>query len=111
MESTQMAVHLTKRWGGTLSNPTADDLTAALAELDVDDPEHPDCWLENEQGWDISVFGSGLVIFENVETNEGPWHMRGVSREQVLELWNLLSAGRVEALKQLSWKLGYGGRR
>jgi hypothetical protein len=106
-----MAVHLTKRWGGTLSNPEAKDLRAALAELDVDDPEHPDCWLEDELGWGISAFGSGLVIFENVETNEGPWHMRRVSREQVLELWNLLRTGRVEALRHLAWKPGYGGTR
>jgi hypothetical protein len=106
-----MAVHLTKRWGGTVSDPEDNDLTAALAELGVNDPEHPDCWLEEELGWCISAFGSGLVIFENVETNEGPWHMRGVSREQVLDLWNLLSTGRVEALRQHAWKPGYGSTR
>jgi hypothetical protein len=81
-----MAVHLTKRWGHGVSNPTLSDLQSALAELEVEDPEHPDRWLEGELGWGLSAFGSGLIVLENVEANEGPWHMPGVSREQVLEL-------------------------
>ena len=46
-----MAGHLTTRWGWHPVEPRrTKDLTAALTELDVDDPEHPDCWLEDEQG-------------------------------------------------------------
>jgi hypothetical protein len=106
---TQMPVHLTKRYGDSVSNPSVNDLQTALAELDVTDPEHPDCWLENERGWALSAFGSGLIVLENVETNEGPWHMRGVSRQQILELWGLLSTEKLEELRQREWKPGYGG--
>jgi hypothetical protein len=78
-----MACRLTKRWGGSVDNPKVSDLQSALAELEIDDPEHPDCWLQDENGWGLSVFGSGLIILENVETNEGPWHMRGLSRQHL----------------------------
>jgi hypothetical protein len=67
-----MITHLTNRWGVTTSNPGANDLEAALVELETADQEHPDCWLSNEDEWTVSAFGSGLVILENVETNEGP---------------------------------------
>jgi hypothetical protein len=41
-----MSCYLTKRWGDSIDNPTASDLQSALAELEVDDPERPDCWLQ-----------------------------------------------------------------
>jgi hypothetical protein len=66
-----MSVHLNKRWGEEISNPTTEDLEAALAELDVDDPEHPDCWLADEHDWTIGAFGSGLVILENRRPTRG----------------------------------------
>jgi nucleotide-binding universal stress UspA family protein len=69
--------------------------------------EHPDCWLEDECGWALSAFGSGLLILENVETNEGPWHMRGVSREKVLELWGLLKAVKLAEIREHAWLPGY----
>jgi hypothetical protein len=58
----------------------------------------------------VSAFGSGLVIFENVETREGPWHMSELTRHQVLELWKLLDTGDIDSLKKYPWKSGYGGR-
>ena len=56
---TEMPVHLTKRWGHTVSDPNATDLLAALEELTVADPEHPDCWLADEKGWTTSAFCFG----------------------------------------------------
>jgi hypothetical protein len=105
-----MTCHLTKRWGEGISDPSLTDLQSALAELDKEDPEHPDCWLQDENGWAISAFGSGLLTFENVETNEGPWHMRGVSREVALQLWELLKAGDLNQIRQRRWLPGYGSR-
>ena len=102
-----MSAYLTKRWGEGISDPRMEDLEAALAELDVDDPEHPDCWLADEHDWTISAFGNGRVILENPETNEGPWHMRDVPRAQIIELWNLLQRGSIDDLKQQPWKSGY----
>jgi len=84
------------------------DLDSALRELDQLDEEHPDCWLSDEAGWTVSVFGSGLVILENLESGEGPWHMRGVTRAGTRDLWLLLMAGDLASLRSRPWKDGYG---
>ena len=103
-----MATRLTKRFGDTILKPTADDLAGALAELQLEDPEHPDCWLSDENEWTVSAYTSGWVILENLETQEGPWHMRGVSPEQVLGLWQLLDQGNLNELQSRPWQRGYG---
>lgn len=103
-----MATHLTTRWGKTISNPNSQDLASALGALDKPDDEHPDCWLSTEDGWSISVFQSGLVIFENIETGEGPWHMKGVSRSAALELWQMLQSNDLLSIQTKPWDGGYG---
>jgi len=50
-----MSAYLTKRWGEGISDPRMEDLEAALAELDVDDPEHPD-WVP------LRTFGVGKLV-------------------------------------------------
>lgn len=54
--------------------------------------------LTHESGWCVSAFGSGFVCFENVETGDGPWHMRGPSTDAVLKLWELLAQGQPLAI-------------
>jgi hypothetical protein len=102
-----MPVHLTKRWGATVSDPDPSELSAALEELRIVDAEHPDCWLASEDGWTISAFDSGLVILENSETGEGPWHMRGISKAEINGLWNLLASGKLNEIRRLQWTSGY----
>ena len=74
-----------------------------LAELEKSDPEHPDTWLSHESGWTLSVYESGLVILENMESEEEPRHQVGVSREKALELWLKLSRGEIAAVNQEPW--------
>lgn len=100
--------HLTKRWGETINDPQHNDLVAALNELVKKDPEHPDCSISTEDGWSLSVFEEGLVVFENIETGEGPWHMRDVPQSVVLDLWQLLQSNELLVLKQRQWLAGYG---
>jgi hypothetical protein len=101
-----MTVHLTKRWGESIDNPDATDLVAALEELSVPDTEHPDCWLSDENDWTVSAFHSGPVILENPETREGPWHMRGLSTTEIVQLWNLLALGKLDEVRKLPWVAG-----
>jgi hypothetical protein len=103
-----MATCLTKRYGDTILKPTMEDLAGALAELQLEDPEHPDCWLSDEDEWTVAAFASGLVVLENAETLEGPWHMRAVSMEDVLGLWRLLDQGNLDELRNRPWQAGYG---
>jgi hypothetical protein len=99
---------LTTRWGKAIADPQTQELGVALAELERSDPEHPDCWLSDDTGWTISVFESGLVTLENIESGDGPWHMRGVSNATALELWMLLASGNLTALRAKAWQPGYG---
>lgn len=104
-----MATHLERRWGGGGSNPPEEELRAALTELAIADEEHPDCWLSDEEGWTIAAHQSGKVVLENVESGEGPWHMKNKSHDDILRLWRLLQSGDVVAIRTLPWVGGYGG--
>jgi len=83
------------------------ELCEALAELKRPDPEHPDCWLSDENNWTISAHESGKVILEKGETGEGPWHILNVAEALIMTLWRHLQRGEMEEIKQFSWKDGY----
>jgi hypothetical protein len=100
------AYSLQWRWGDGEASPGVEKMRQALAELDTDDPEHPDTWLSDENGWTLSVHQGGAVVLENGSTGEGPWHMLNVPRDQALELWVLFAEGRLEAVRSKSWALG-----
>jgi hypothetical protein len=104
-----MITHLERRWGGGGKNPKEEELRLALGELRQADPEHPDCWLSDDNGWTIAAHESGLVVLENAESGEGPWHMKNQSAESVLELWRLLQVGDVAGIRTKPWLEGYGG--
>ena len=80
------------RLGNPIQNPSEQQMRDMLASLAVQDNEHPDVSLNHASGWCLSAFGSGLLVWENVEEGNGPWHMRSVAPEQVLRLWLALAA-------------------
>lgn len=84
-------------------------MRAALAELSTPDEEHPDCWLSDADGWTIAAHQSGKVVLESAESGEGPWHMREKNHEAVIQLWQLLQAGKVAVIRTMPWIKGYGG--
>ena len=108
-----METNLQQRWGDSIDNPTPEQLKEALAELDIEDDEHPDTWLTAtiEGGdWSISAFGSGLTILViyNSETEtetENEYELHDISREQQFQLWQQLQRGELEAIKALPWQL------
>lgn len=57
------------------------------------DAEHPDVALSHESEWTLSVFESGLVVWENVAEDDEPRHRHGVSRGEVRRLGQELAAG------------------
>ena len=101
-----LGANLTKRWGESVADPEYGDLVAALEELSVDDLEHPDCWLENEDGWVISAFGSGLVILDRPTGEDGPCYLNAIPKEEVLRLWKLLRDGQVDEIRLSPWTRG-----
>jgi hypothetical protein len=99
--------HLTERWGESHPNAPIEMMRQALTTLEVEDQEHPDVSLTHESGWCLSAFPSGLLIWENVETDDEPRHMAGVPRAQVLELWQALAQGDIERVDSEPWSAGY----
>ena len=102
-----MSYHVNRRWGDSDCDPTIEKMREALAELDVEDIEHPDVALIHESGWCLGAYQSGLLIWEHLEGNE-PRHMRGISRERTLELWQILARGDLATIDSEPWKPGYG---
>ena len=94
--------------GATISSPSESQMQQLLASLTSGDLEHPDVSLTHESGWSISVFSTGLLVFENVESREGPWHMRDVTFSRAQEFWLMLAAGKLKELRSLPWAPGYG---
>ena len=103
-----MAYHLTTPVGEIESEPTQQRMAEVLDSIDPNDEEHTDVSLTHESEWSIGVFGSGLVTFEHLEEGE-PMHMRGLSHKQILDLWQQLARGEIDALRALPWKPGYDG--
>ena len=62
-----MTTYLETRWGGGGENPNEAEMVAALAELATPDPEHPDCWLSDENGWVVAAHEGGRIVFEDSE--------------------------------------------
>lgn len=102
------STYLVNRWGGSEDNPTVEKMLSALSELDVHDPEHPDCWLSDGSGWTIAAHEGGLLVLENVESGEGPWHLANAPRTLVLQLWQALQRGELNEIQKQDWKDGYG---
>lgn len=103
-----ISYHVNRRWGGSDDEPSLDQMREALAELDVEDIEHPDVSLIHESDWCLGAYPSGLLIWENLSSDCEPQHMSGVSRERVLELWQCLARGEVDSVGCESWMPGYG---
>jgi hypothetical protein len=96
------------RWGGSEDSPSAERMREILSELDAVDPEHPDTWLTHESGWTLSAHETGLLVFENTDTDAPPRHMRGVPRARTLELWLKLASGQLSEVENEPWFPGYG---
>ena len=106
------------RWMGVERNPSVERLREILQELDIEteDFEHPDVSLKHETEWCLSAFLSGVLIWENVDgvpenDDTDPEaklarHMKGVSRQKVLELWLKLAAGDIAAVEAEPWLPG-----
>jgi hypothetical protein len=103
--------HTTDLDGVSELKPDKTRLRAILSTLDdagADDAPHPDVALINdESGWSLSVYVSGIVTFEQLDAaDEAPRYMKNVSRDKALRLWLDLAAGRLDSIKALLWEGG-----
>lgn len=82
--------------------------SALLDELQEATVENVDVAVGHESGWTLTVLVSGLVVWENVEEGDAPQHLRGLSRDETLELMALVASGDTDAVGSRSWVPGYG---
>lgn len=93
--------------GGEMEPATPDRLERLLDELDAADDEHFDVSVSDESGWTLSAFAGGLLVWENVEDDEGPRHREGVTRSEVLGHFRTLVSGELDPIHSLPWSPGY----
>ena len=104
-----MSFFIYHRYGESERDPPLSIFPALLDELEerLDDEEHGSVSIIHESEWGLSVSRGGYVVFENVESDEEPRHMRGVSREKLFELMQDLALGNLGELEKEPWQTGY----
>ncbi|WP_436531073.1 hypothetical protein [Actinoplanes sp. HUAS TT8] len=93
-----------------IPDETLDKLLGEFDE-DPDDVEHGDVWLaDNRSGWSLGAFAGDdwLVVLENDEGDDGPFHRRGLTRPEVFALFRRVADGEMEAVRAEGWPAGYG---
>ena len=102
-----MSFNITHRMGNMEENPSIQRLTELVDELEKEDPEPPDVAISHENGWTLSAFPSGLVVWENLEEGDEPQDMEHVSREEILQLFQALAEGHLDFINERAWTPGY----
>jgi hypothetical protein len=104
-----MGFHITHRCGAMTSNPPVEAFPALLAELKEHpkDEEHCSVSVTHESEWCLGAYGGGYVVWENLE-GDTPRHMKDVSDETLLRLWEALARGDIELIEREPWLPGYG---
>lgn len=98
-----MAILLMTPAGNPVQNPEESDMISALTNLLLEEDIDAEAMLSDENGWSLSVYSNGSVIFENLDLGEAEKKMFGKSQEEILGLWKLLAAGNLEELKAMKW--------
>jgi hypothetical protein len=104
-----MTFVLLHRWGKSERSSDPRALEPLLAELDSPelDREHVSVAIRLPNGWSLSAFVSGLVVYENVEDLVvEPRNIRAQSRDEAKKLLNLLVAEKLSELERQPWEAG-----
>ncbi|MEV5279910.1 MULTISPECIES: hypothetical protein [unclassified Streptomyces] len=92
--------------GASVDEPDEATMRTILDGLADADDEHPDVSLTHENGWSLSAFPSGellWLLWENLDDPDtAPRQLSGVSRDEVLRLFGLLAAGDTAEIEKLA---------
>jgi hypothetical protein len=105
----QMSYHVTHIDGGMESDFPIERFPDLLDELRLADLENPDVSVTHESEWSVALYGSGFVIFENLE-GDAPSHGGPYSRSEMLELMVAIAEGRIDDVRARRWEAGYPPR-
>ncbi len=91
----------------TVDGPTGTDLAAALDGLLSGEDSQADLWLENDDGWALSVAPTGDLFFENLDEDSDRYQTMGpLERDEILRLLQLMADGNLDALRAEAWEVG-----
>ena len=100
LRSTSVSFVVTHLLGNMEPDPEQDWIGPLISELNQADQEHPDVAVTHESGWSLSGLATGLVIFENVESDDAPLSSE-LTRQQLAEAFAALAAGDVVSVVAL----------
>jgi len=88
---------------------SADLIDDLIGELDqAGDSEHPDVAVSADDGWTLSAFPSGLVVWENVESpGHEPRHAHDVARPDLRRLLLAVGTSDLGQVENFDWLPGY----
>jgi hypothetical protein len=99
---------LTDLMGEDSTSDDPSDIDALLTQLDASDQEHTDVAVRTADGWCISAYRSGNVVFGNVEARPAvSRHIKRLPRHEIARLMRLLATGDLAALEREPWEPGY----
>ncbi len=100
-----MSTTLTTPGGQSIEAPSLAALTEAVDALLAGEDEAADLWLENDDGWALSVVPTGDLFFENV--NKDSYQTLGpLPREEIVRLLHLLASDNLADLRAQPWEAG-----
>ena len=107
-----MNITLQLRWGGTIDNPTTEQLLSALADLDKDDEEHPYTWLtcqSDGKDWILCTYAKDGIALRIWDSNTNPetyqdFDLFSVTREQISEMWFEMQRGELHKIQARPWE-------
>jgi hypothetical protein len=93
--------------GDSIDAPSPEQMRELLFAVDASDLEHGAAWLATDDEYVLEWNGDGRLVFD-VGGHLPERHMKDVSRERALALWQLLAEGRAGELEREQWHDGSG---
>ncbi len=103
-----MSTTLTTPDGELIEKPTRDNLAHALELLLHGDDPNADLWVENDEGWALSVVPTADLFFENVHEGDDYLTLGPLPESEILRLLDLFVQGDIQALRSEPWESGEG---
>jgi hypothetical protein len=101
-----MPASLTTSDNRIIEEPTPADLEQALDALFNSGDAEADLWLEDDDGWTLSVVTSGDIFFENINEGDNYQTLGPLERDDLLRLLTLLAQGKLRDLHAELWEAG-----